>query len=235
MKNQYFGDNRDLFKYDLITEIMLGMVALDKFTFIPMLTPKDTRSDGDDRDIRKAKAGFKNEDLVQFLQPTHLMKKEERDFRIIKKYFEKKRIKSEIFNYYGNMFFSKKNRSDYFESIGSGLLHNSLVFLDPDNGLEIKKSTERHILYSEIEGLFNKTGQSKTIIMVIQFFPREKHHLYIRRRLSELSGINCHYAWIADSNTVFFTLTKDDKYLVGIKNILRTYQMSYKKTIKISE
>lgn len=235
MKNQYFGDNRDLFKYDLITEIMLGMPALDKFTFIPMLTPKDARSDGNDRDIRNAKAGFKNEDLVQFLKSTHLIKKEERDIRIIEKYFEKKGIKAQIFDYRGNGFFSKENRSDYFESIKSGLLHNSLVFLDPDNGLEIKRSTERHVLYSEIEGLFNRANQSKTIIMIIQFFPREEHQLYIRKRLSEFTGLNCHYVWIADSNTVFFILTKDNKYLVGIKNILRTYQASYKKTIKIGD
>ena len=233
MKNQYFGDNRDLFKYDLITEIMQGVSALDKFTFIPMLTPNDTRSDGNDRDIRKAKAGFENGELVKFLKPIHLKKKEERDFRIISDYFGKKRIKTEIYVGHDNEFFSKENRRDYFESVGLGLLHNSLVFLDPNNGLEIKKSTERHVLYSEIEGLFNKINQTKTIVMIIQFFPREKHYPYIRRRLSEFPGINCHYAWIADSRTVFFILTNDDKYSVDINNILKTYQRRYMKTIKI--
>lgn len=235
MKNQYFGDNRDLFKYDLITEIMLGMPGLEKFTFIPMLTPNDVRGDGNDRDIRKAEAGFKNEDLVQFLKSTHLKKKEERDYRIIERYFGNKLLKTEIYAGHGKKFFSKKDRESYFNSIEPDLLHNSLVFLDPDNGLEIKKSTERHVLYSEIEELFKKANQSKIVIMVIQFFPREKHGVYIQRRLSKFSSLNYRYAWIADSNTVFFLLTKHDKYLADIKNILKTYQMKYKKTIKMGD
>lgn len=235
MKNQYFGDNRDLFKYDLITEIMLGMPVLDKITFIPMLTPNDTRTDGDERDTRKAEAGFKNDDLVQFLRKTHLLKKEDRDFRIIEEYFAEKQIKNKIYAGHGKKFFSHKDRKSYFNSIGHDLLSNSFVFLDPDNGFEIKKSTERHVLYSEIEELFKRTNQSKIVIMVIQFFPREKHDVYIQGRLSKFSNINYRYAWIADSNTVFFLLTKHNKYLADIKNILKTYQMKYKKTIKIGD
>lgn len=43
MKNQYFGDTRDLFKYDLILELLLENDFLERFTFIPMLT-EDTEN-----------------------------------------------------------------------------------------------------------------------------------------------------------------------------------------------
>ena len=43
MKNQYFGDNRDLFKYDLFLKIIQKTDSVNRFTFIPMLTP-DVRS-----------------------------------------------------------------------------------------------------------------------------------------------------------------------------------------------
>ena len=37
MKNQYFRDIRDLFKYDLLTELIDNISALDQFILIPML------------------------------------------------------------------------------------------------------------------------------------------------------------------------------------------------------
>ena len=41
MKNQYFGDTRDLFKYDLALHIIEGIWSIRALTFIPMLTPDD--------------------------------------------------------------------------------------------------------------------------------------------------------------------------------------------------
>ena len=45
MKNQYFGDNRDLFKYDLVHTIIRARHAglPSRFTFIPMLTKDEKR------------------------------------------------------------------------------------------------------------------------------------------------------------------------------------------------
>lgn len=48
MKNQYFGDNRDLFKYDLVHKIINARYAglPKRFTFIPMLTENDNTKQG---------------------------------------------------------------------------------------------------------------------------------------------------------------------------------------------
>ncbi|MCJ2670040.1 MAG: hypothetical protein LN416_05970, partial [Candidatus Thermoplasmatota archaeon] len=56
MKNQYFGDTRDLFKYDLVLELLLG-TELRRFTFIPMLTRDEESSDGGKTDYGNATAG----------------------------------------------------------------------------------------------------------------------------------------------------------------------------------
>jgi hypothetical protein len=55
MKNQYVGDKRDLFKYDFARKVCqeLGL----GFTFIRMLTAPDGRSDGNQFDLSKARAG----------------------------------------------------------------------------------------------------------------------------------------------------------------------------------
>ena len=46
MKNQYFGDIKDLFKYDLGEFLINEIPELERFTFIPMLTPDDKGPDG---------------------------------------------------------------------------------------------------------------------------------------------------------------------------------------------
>ena len=46
MKNQYFGDRNDFFKYDLVLSLMEKIENLKCFTFIPMLTEDDSSRDG---------------------------------------------------------------------------------------------------------------------------------------------------------------------------------------------
>lgn len=94
MKNQYFGDNRDLFKYDLILHIIqAGLV--NRFIFIPMLTPdvpssKSTKREGEQRDRSKAKAGRGNSDLVTFLDK--FADRSKRDIKQLRGFFKKQGI-----------------------------------------------------------------------------------------------------------------------------------------------
>ena len=66
MKNQYFGDNKDLFTYDLIMQIMQGGLV-ENFAFIPMLTSNDGTGHGKKSDRARARVGTKNKELVSFL------------------------------------------------------------------------------------------------------------------------------------------------------------------------
>jgi hypothetical protein len=45
MKNQYFGDKRDFFKYNLLLDL-LECLDLATLTFIPMLTPDYGTNEG---------------------------------------------------------------------------------------------------------------------------------------------------------------------------------------------
>lgn len=205
MKNQYFGDAIDLFKYDLITEVINAHRSLKKFAFIPMLTPNDNRADGNRRDFSKVTPGYKNEALKKFLTPVYKQAKDKRDFKKIEVYFKRQNIPIKIYRDNAREYFSQQRRKDYFENIDSVLLGESLVFIDPDNGLEVKKSNQRHILYSELKDIFDR---SNCIVMVIQFFPREKHSVYIEKRLSKLGHITKDCTYIADSRIIFFFLCK---------------------------
>ena len=66
MKNQYFGDNRDLFKYDLVLNIIqAGLV--NRFSFIPMITGDDNTGHGQKYNRDKAKAGKENKALMDVI------------------------------------------------------------------------------------------------------------------------------------------------------------------------
>ncbi len=224
MKNQYFGDNRDLFKYDLIYHIIqAGLV--NHFAFIPMLTENDATGQGGVTDRDKAKAGAGNKELMSFLD--ECVKRGRRDIKQLESFFEKQDIKMTI--YYGkDRYFSHQNRRQYFEQIGDGLLSKSLIFVDPDNGLEVKRSREKHILYSEVDDLYERMDKS-SILMLCQHFPREPRHEYLHFRVEELeekiSGDEpiC----IDDGEIIFFFLTKDESLEHSLTHVIQDYAEHY--------
>lgn len=150
MKNQYFGDKRDLFKYDIITRIMATKsFLLKQFLFIPMLTPNDSTWEGELRDFKKTDPGFNNENLRKnYLNPAHNISKEQRDFRKIAKYFSDEKIDLEIYHNKDEKYFTEGRREKYFNNITDDYFQKaSLIFLDPDKGMEIKNSSDKHVLY----------------------------------------------------------------------------------------
>ena len=44
MNRMFFGDARDLFKFDLVRHIMKAFPDLASFTFVPMLTEEESRN-----------------------------------------------------------------------------------------------------------------------------------------------------------------------------------------------
>ena len=67
VKNQYFGDKRDLFKYDIIARIITTeSFFLRQFLFIPMLTPNDSSWDGELK-VRHEMDELRNNGTVEYM------------------------------------------------------------------------------------------------------------------------------------------------------------------------
>lgn len=223
MKNQYFGDNRDLFKYDLIYQIIqAGLV--NHFTFIPMLTKNDDSKQGGKRNRDKAKAGTKNSDLVDFLN--EFEDKGKRDIKQLKSFFEKKRVKMTI--YKKDEYFSYVWRKEYFEQIENKLLSNSLIFVDPDIGLEVKRTRDKHIRYCEVESLYERMDKS-SILMIYQHFPRMRTRNYIQKYFCERSEKLKKIAgelpiYIEDNEIRLFFLVKDKSLRESLSKEISKYE-----------
>jgi hypothetical protein len=239
MKKQYFGDIRDLFKYDLIQRILKEISSLQKFTFIPMLTKYDPkRGDGNKRDFARAKKdgrpGTNNEKLIGFLKKYGEIDKDKRDFTKIGNYFKSKGIKVLIYKDKGHEYFEHKARDRYFKNIPGEYLHKSLVFVDPDIGLEVKNSTEKHLLYSKVRELYDRMDEG-SILMIYQHFPRarSKHKEYSppgrSNKLKEVTRDSP--IWITDNEIVFFLLTKKGGLKNQLERIISRYKKDYPKRL----
>jgi hypothetical protein len=231
MNRQFFGDTRDLFKYDLVRHTMKALQAFDSFTFIPMLTEdteqtKKSKSAVKDLEnaIKAGKAGSQNKDLME-----HMMRLQEIDsdleyFQTIRAYFKKENILVDILHKHP---FSHEERGRYFENILTHLPKKSLVFLDPDTGLEERKPSKKHLLFDEVKRIHD-TMDTKTVLMIYQHFPREKRKGYTQRRCTELLNLtgSCPIS-ITDNEIVFFFIMKNEKLRESLKETLALYADTY--------
>ncbi len=194
-----------------------------------MLTPgiaagKAARHEGAQRNRCKAKAGWKNNDLRVFLDK--FQNKDKRDVRELAGFFKEQGIESTI--YCGkDKYFSDTSREEYFKQIKNGLLRKSLVFVDPDIGLEVNKLTEKHIRYDEIRNLYKHMDES-SILMIFQYIPyvkRENYFPEVSKKLKEKVGNLPIY--ISDNQIVFFFLTKDASIRKSFTKIINKYKETY--------
>ncbi len=221
MKNQYFGDNRDLFKYDLIYQLARASLV-DNITFIPMLTAPDNTGHGGQTDRRKARVGARNKALVRFLD--RCVAEGKRDIRQLESFFDQYSIKVEI--YEDN--FLHQRRKEYFTNVGNELVARSLIFVDPDVGLEVGRRGEKHILYSEVKNLYEGMDEH-SVLMIYQHFPRENHIEYLHRRVAELTEKICGEAPICIDNdeVIFFFLTRNETLEESLAHLISDYAESY--------
>jgi len=200
---------------------------VEHFTFIPMLTSNDDKGHGEKYSRDKAKAGTENKELMRFLD--ECVKEGRRDIEQLESFFTKGAIEMTI--YRGkDKYFSHQQRREYFGQIGDELLSKSLVFVDPDIGLEVQKSGEGHILYAEVKNLYQRMDESSTL-MIYQYFPHKPRQQYLNTRCEELKE-KVAGDWpicIDDDEIAFFFLTKDKSLEHSLMHIISDYAECYSK------
>lgn len=220
MKNQYFGDKRDLFKHDLVMEIM-GAGLARRFVYIPMLTAADGSNDGR-LNLSGAKVGLKNRELLGFLDGC--VREGRRDVGQLAGFYKQRGIDISLFA----SGFSHEGRQAYFEQAGKELSPGSLILVDPDIGLEVSRSREKHLLYREAQELYRRMDAS-SILMLYQHFPRQEHHQYLHRMprviMERISGVEP--VCIDDDEIIFFILTKDEGLEHSLVHTIGDYAERY--------
>jgi hypothetical protein len=178
MKNKYFGDINDYRKYGLIRAILCS----NKFNLLVawMLTSDDLNNDGKHIDyLSKPKKWHKyDEELYKGLQQL-MSNPGTRNVGLI----EKTNLLPGAKYFSHEVPDSSNDRRDWFQELLSHATDSDLVFLDPDNGIEVnskpygRKDSSKYLYWREISDLWEQ-GKS---LLIYQYFCREKRQSFIRR------------------------------------------------------
>ena len=183
MKDQYFGDINDYRKYGLLRAIIRasGLRILVAW----MLTPDDGSTDGKFISYLEHPGKWSRYDPVLFTKIKELLASgQERQVGLI----EGSGIipKAEYFSTL--LPDTASGRSSWFNSLAQRAQDSDFVFLDPDNGLEVKsktygvKNSSKFLYWREVEALW-ASGKS---LLIYQHFIREKRLNFIQRILEAL-------------------------------------------------
>ncbi len=225
MKNKYFGDINDYCKYGLIRAILRS----NKFDLLMawMLTPDDSNNDGKHTNyLSESNTEWckYDSDLYKGLQSL-MSNTGTRNVGLI----EKTNLLPGAKYYPREVPDSSNDRRDWFQDLLSNAKDFDLIFLDPDNGLEVKskpygrKNSSKYLYWHEVEALWQQ-GKS---ILVYQHFSREKRQSFIRRLRVGLQN-NTKDSLIATfttSHVVFFLILQKEhqKYYNSIIENIAKY------------
>lgn len=182
MKNQYFGDVKDYFKYGILRCYAASGLELGVHW---MLTRDDGGNNGQQRKYLQDPSWREPDpELYDFLKtvtqkPSGLMVSNlETSGLLPARYF------SEVIPE------SAAERLSALERAGQELAGSHLLFLDPDVGIEVKSVTygsrgsSRYVFWSELEAAW----QSGVSLLIYQHYPRQEHEVFAARMAEELSG-----------------------------------------------
>ena len=227
MRNQYFGDSKDLLKFDLIEKVLAGIPSLERFTYIVTLTDDQEMMPG-------SKLGSNNRQLVEFLEKC--LWSERKQVREIVKYYEPKKT---VHIY--DVPFKHATRRAYFDRIPLELLQNSLVSLDPDIGFQSQAPDERHLRFEEAANVLGKMDDS-SILMVFQHLRQGKKladtikdiNLKLREACDQQMKVSeLHELWISGAGVDFLFVTRSPKQFEQLHRIATEYREAYPEKTKV--
>jgi hypothetical protein len=209
MKNQYFANGRDLFKYDLLLDVLAGAPALRQLTFIPMLTPNDATQEGG-RFTRAAPR--RRPGILNFLN--QCVREGRRDISCLHELLTAEGV--EYMLYGEKDYFDATQRDAYFAAIPNTALDAALIFFDPDVGLETgnmgymrRSGLEKYLTYEAVLSVFKRAARSSGLV-IYQHLQRNKRKLAddILAKASALgSTLNVpSIAYITDDDVAFLGL-----------------------------
>jgi hypothetical protein len=186
MKNQYFGDINDYRKYGLLRSIS---GVSDLRTLVAwMLTPNDGSTDGKFTKYLSEPERWSKHDPTLFSTLRHLLNTHA-DRKVA--YLEETNL-LERTEYYSKVVpDTAAERNTWFVELLQKSEGSDFVFLDPDNGLEVKskpygrKNSSKFLFWREVEALW-ETGKS---LLIYQHFIRENRVQFIQRMLASLNEV----------------------------------------------
>lgn len=182
MKNQYFGDVNDYWKFGLLR----GLASVGLTVGVCwLLTPNDDGGDGEQRAYLKKPKRWESADPALFaLMQQVNAPGVERDVRLAEtlEFIQGARYFHDVL--------TREGREDYFGAARQQLQRTDVVFFDPDNGVEIKtagrgrSASVKYVFWDEL-ALTYKRGHSIVVYQHIRQVNRAIRTAAIVERLTQ--------------------------------------------------
>ena len=183
MKNQYVGDVNDYRKFGLLRGLQsrIGWSML----VVWMLTPDDGRNDGSKTDYLDRPDRWRRYDPKLFDALSSIV--HQNGQRTVAALGELGLLPNA--RYFGEPVPRKTNkRARWLLEVLRQASKADLVFLDPDNGMEVEsvrlgsKNSHKYVYFHELSALWF-LGRS---LLIYQHFPRKQHAIYLYERSQQL-------------------------------------------------
>jgi hypothetical protein len=222
---KYFGDNRDYFKYDLITSIFEARL-LERYVYIPMLT--DHRNDNEGI-IALKDNGDKSLRLYAFIKtcPDKSLNHWETWLTpCVTSYLTAKPVDL--------TYFRDVSRTEYWDRFKPMMgTDKTLVFVDPDTGLQTgtpsyrkRMGSEKYILNDELNILYNWLDP-KSILMAYQHLPHDesKRICSTHKKLLQVQSVCKNNFTVAyrEGDLAFVFVAKSKEMFTDLQYFLKNY------------
>lgn len=219
MKNQYFGDKRDLFKFDLLLDLMESG-CFRQLTYVPMLTRGDATGQGK----LAAKDGVGHRPtLFSFLSERRSAR--ELDIRHWREYFSQ--VKGIVYRPYRDDHddYSFEGRNKYFGGIDADVIEGACILVDPDIGLQRRtrsymgqRGLNKYLFVEDLARLFERSRNA--VIIIYQHLQKDARHrlIQIGSDVEVLCKSLCLKAvpFIRDGDLAFYAVSRDESLVRSV-------------------
>jgi hypothetical protein len=226
---KYFGDSRDFFKYDLITNLLKHNLVCN-YVFVPMLTK--ARQGNNEGNKKPKQRDDRSKELFSFINSC-----DSKDLRHWESWLTQYVESYTTVEPVNDFFWEDERREAYWKSFEAALAtKNALIFLDPDTGLQTgcpayrkKHGAEKYILNSELRHLY-QTMDKSSVLMIYQHlqFNKHKHEGDVRKKVIQASeATQCPYVLAyREDDLAFLFLTKNRGKFSPFCKIIESYEAS---------
>lgn len=209
MKKQYLGDSKDSFKWDY-HDFLAGELNYPVLNIMLMMTPDDESNYGKTHPTLFPA----RKEILDFCDDL----RNERKVNLINSLPGRTNSNYTVNLHNNDSHITNKNRKTYFSGLSD--IEEQLLFLDPDNGFEPEKSSEKHVLYSDLSYILEQISE-RSVVSVFQIFRREaftKTFARIKERLN-----NSHSTAIYWRSLMFVAISKSEGTIKRVSDANKEY------------
>jgi len=230
MKNQYFGDVNDFRKYGLLRAFAAAGLSIGVCW---LLTADDAGGDGELRGYLSKPSRWRRYDADLY---DRLQQLQQPGVPRSVTYASKWGLVPGATYFDEELTDNSDKRNDYFRAALAALRGCDVLFLDPDNGVEVqstargKRGSTKYIYWSELHEAYDN-GHS---LLVYQHFPRVERKRFVpflADRLRDELGAPC-VEGFATPHVAFF-LVRQDRHRAAVEKAAATVQSNWSEQIDI--